>query len=238
MRETSNIYKEIVRGQYYTETRLSVDGTPPDNSIQDKSIFHLETMRRIFPKEWPSVGGCVSGEISAEFFMPEDKIPKMAKLIPYVRVKSLDGSKVSEWLAKGVFYIDTRKIRKWNDGRKIISVAGFDAMLKTEQDYPDSGLNWPAKDIDVVREICAALDIGIDDRTIAIMNKGYKIQYPAGYSCREILGYIAAMYGGNFIMSDVGKLLLCQITGVPKVPRYLINEDENVITLGGVTILV
>lgn len=35
-----------------------------------------------------------------------------------------------------------------------LKIHGYDAILFAEQDYPaDSKLTWPAKDIDVVREI-------------------------------------------------------------------------------------
>jgi hypothetical protein len=111
-------------------------------------------------------------------------------------------------------------------------------MLKAEQDYPASTLSWPAKDIDVVREIAAFIGVSLDPRTIPIFNRGYRIQYPTGYSCRDVLGYIAAAYAGCFVMSDHGELRLITIYGIPKDTRYLIEPSGFAITFGGDRILV
>ena len=126
------------------------------------------------------------------------------------------------------------------DGSSIekIKLHGYDDMLKAEQDYPASTLAWPARDIDVVREIAAFIGVSIDPRTIPIINRGYTIQYPTGYSCRDVLGYIAAMYAGCFVMSDIGELRLITIYGIPRETRYLIDRNGAAITFGGVKILV
>jgi hypothetical protein len=110
-------------------------------------------------------------------------------------------------------------------------------MLKTEQDYEDTALNWPAKDMDVVAEIATAIGVQVDPRTTELL-KGYWVQYPAGYSYREILGYIAAAYAGSFVMSDLGMLRLVRLNGIPRETRYLITETGTVITFGGDRILV
>jgi hypothetical protein len=160
----------------------------------------------------------------------------MARMVPYVRLT--DGARHSEWIQKGVFYIDTRG--KVEDGSSIekIHLHGFDDMLKAEQDYPSSTLSWPARDIDVVREIAAFLGVSVDARTDPIINRGYRINYPAGYSCRDTLGYIAAMYAGSFVMSDLGELRLITIHGIPRESRYLIEATGSAITFGGDRILV
>ena len=74
-------------------------------------------------------------------------------------LRSSDGTRRSEWLQKGVFRIDTRN--KVEDGTKIekITFKGYDDMLKTEQDYEDTALNWPAKDMDVVRRFCRCVPV-------------------------------------------------------------------------------
>jgi hypothetical protein len=107
-----------------------------------------------------------------------------------------------------------------------MTVYGYDHIILTEGDYPSSTNTWPRNDIDVVRDIASEIGIELDNRTIQIINKGYKINYPFGYSMREVLESIAVMYGGNFIMSDDEKLLLVQMGNIPT------QESGNFLDIG------
>ena len=261
MQQTSALYKELLSSNYKMDTRLAIGETGvlitkmgdsitfggvsiltgssgADGGYDESLLCEMETENRMFSGEMPTVGDCISSRIMVEMHKPYGIIPEMARIVPYVRLKSIDGKKYSEWIQKGVFYIDTREDK--DDGSSIekIVLTGYDDMLKAEQDYPASTLAWPARDIDVVREIAAFIGVAIDPRTIPIINRGYTIQYPAGYSCRDVLGYIAAMYAGCFVMSDIGELRLVTIYGIPQETRYLIDRNGQVITFGGVKILV
>lgn len=242
MHQTSEIYKALLeryqegRGDVRYENRLAIGergaladhqgrrilfgGTAirvnfgsPGSAFREDMLLEdgMITTLNVFPGSTPGVGGCVCGEIDVEMRLPAAKIPKRARLIPYVRLT--DGVQTSEWIQKGVFYADTRE----EDPGKTIStltIHGYDAMLRAEADYPgESKLAWPAKDIDVVREIATAMGVGVDSRTVDALKKGYKIQLPTGYSQREVLGYIAASYAGNFVISDLGELLFIFTTG-------------------------
>lgn len=259
MQKTSEIYKELLASDYHTETRLAIGETGvlitkngdritfggdriltgisgADAGYGEDQLIYMRTVRKVFSDDTPSVGGCISSQVEIEMLKPYAEIPKQAKLVPYVRLT--DGVRYSEWIQKGSFYIDTRK--KKEDGSTIekIVIQGYDDILKTEQDYPTSKLKWPAKDIDVVREIADFIGVSVDARTISEIKHEYMIQYPSEYSCREVLGYIAAMYGGCFVMSDLGELRLVTLSGIPPETRYLIAATGQVITFGGVRILV
>jgi hypothetical protein len=242
MQETSDLYKDLYRNDHRTETRLLIGSKDaPISDIQtayyEDSLRSLSTSMRMFSEDTPAVGGCMSGEIKVVMNYPQTQPPRQAKLVPQIRLT--DGVRNSEWISKGVFFIDTR--RKTGEGTKVesLTLTGFDAMLRTEQDYPTSKLTWPATDIDVVREIAAFIGVEIDQRTIGTMDRGYRVQYPGGeYSCRDTLGYIAAMYGACFIMNDVGQLHLVKLNSFPKETNYLIDSNGFAITFGGVRILV
>ena len=259
MQKTSELYRELLASNYTMETRLAigetgklitkqgdtitfggtsilVGATGADGGYDESLLVSMETRNGMFLGEKPLVGCCVIGEIDIEMHKPIGEIPAKARLVPYVRLT--DGKRYSEWIQKGVFYLDTRQ--KKEDGSTIekIVIEGYDDMRKTEQDYPSSSLRWPAKDIDVVREIAEFLDVSVDSRTAALMTWGYWIQYPAEYSCREVLGYIAAMYAGCFVMSDLGELRLVAVNEIPAETRYLIAAAGQPITFGGVRILV
>ena len=49
---------------------------------------------------------------------------------------------------------------------------------------------------------------------------------------REVLGIIAASYGGNFVMSDEGMLLLIRLADLPKETNLLITEYGDTIVFG------
>ena len=215
---------------------ILVGATGGDGGYDETLLVSMEADFQVFSDESPTVGNCVASEIDVQMVKPFADLPRQARLVPYVRLT--DGTRHSEWIQKGVFYIDTRA--KVEDGSSIekIQLHGFDDILKAEQDYPASTLDWPAKDIDVVREIAAFIGVSLDPRTAPIICNGYTIQYPTGYSCRDVLGYIAAMYAGCFIMSDLGELRLVTIHGIPKETRYLIEPTGYAITFGGDRILV
>lgn len=242
MQNTSDLYKELLAGAHSVESRLAVGtkDTPisfPRTFYTEDQLVKMETVRKCFAGEQPSVGSCTSGEITVTMLYPETEPPRHAKIVPQIRLT--DGERCSEWISKGVFYIDTRKHCGVGSGVETLTFTGFDAMLMAEQDYPSSTLMWPAKDIDVVREIAQFIGVDIDPRTVALMTGGYDIQYPGGqYSCRETLGYIAAMYGGSFVMSDIGELRLVTLNSMPKATRYLVDNTGAAITFGGVRILV
>lgn len=236
MRSVSELFKELYENGCKTEVKANISGT---DYFMD-SLVSMRTVRKVFSEDAPVLGACVAGELSLELIAPDVSIPRQAKIIPSVRLT--DGERYSEWLQKGVFYIDTRSTREDATGTKILTIHGYDDMLKTEQDYPESSLNWPAADIDVVNEIASFIGAPVSAKTVELITNAYPIQYPAQYTCRETLGYIAAMYGGCFVMNDLGELVLVVFEPVgdaePAEPSYLITESGDYITFGGVRILV
>lgn len=144
----------------------------------------------------------------------------------------------SEWLPKGVYYIDTRETTKNGDGLNILTIHGYDAMLFAEQDFAGTNLDFPALDTDIVAEIASTMGVLVDSRTYDLMTDAYTLPLPSGYSLREILGYIASMYVGSFIMSETGELRLVSILELPPETNYLIDNAGDAITFGGNRILV
>ena len=104
--------------------------------------------------------------------------------------------------------------------------------------YDSTSLDWPAVDTDVVRDIASLMclpgnqALGIDSRTWDIMTDENQIPLPVGYSLREILGYIASMYAGCFIITERGELRLIALYDLPKETNYLINEAMEYIIFG------
>lgn len=260
MQNTSKLYQDIISGYHWFETRLCIGETGvlieksgdaitfggvrilvtasgPDAGYGEDMLVSMSARKPLFSGT-PTVGNTCAGEIDISIVKPAGTIKKRALLAPYVRAVNQTSS--SEWLPKGKYYIDRRSESEFGSST-LFTLHGYDKMLFADADYPaESNLDWPATDIQVVEEIAADMGVGIDSRVYRIMLNAYEVQYPAGYSEREVLGYIGAMYAGNWYMNDFGELMLIQIAGLPKETRYLIvgGTDKRPITFGGDRILV
>ena len=258
MQETSSLYKQLLadpghwkeytlvigesgvlvneRAEKITfgGTAILVASSGADSGFRESAIISMSTQKSIFHDSNPSVGNCISGQITVDMMKPKGDIPRRARIVPYVRLTN--GIEHSEWIQKGVFFIDRREYS--GDENERITISGYDHIILTEADFPSSTDEWPRMDIDVVRDIASAIGTSVDTRTTQIMDKGYKINYPAEYSMREVLENIAAMYAGSFVMSDTGEMLLVTMFGIPKETSYLIDGAGFTITFGGERILV
>ena len=160
MQNVSRLYAEIYYSQnYYVETSLVigekgylitedaerilfgdtaiiVDGSSSGDSGYGETLINsIKTTRRVFSNNKPEVGCCPSSEIYVEMHNPKGNIERMAMIVPYVRLVSYDDGRRSEWLRKGVYFIDTRDNTHNDDNLDIVTMHGYDAMMKTEVPY-------------------------------------------------------------------------------------------------------
>ena len=238
MQEVSDLYKSIVSGPYQTEVKLVIGETEYG---MDK-LVSLNTERSVLGSETPKLGRAVAREIDVTLYAESADIPRMAAMRPYVR--AVNGVSSSEWIPKGVFYIDTRQ-----QEQDTLVIHGYDAMMFAEAAYPESALDWPAADIDVVEEIADALNVDVDSRTTALITQQFPIQLPDQYvtdgsedmsevfTMRETLAGIAGLYGGVFVFNDLGELQLLCPWDAPEETFLLTTETGNYITVGGDRIL-
>lgn len=197
MHQTSELYKKIVADRFHkVECKLLIDGV----EYYENDLVSIETENNLFAEEAPSCGNAVSGTITAELRTPNAVIRAKAKMELFARVTS--GDLASEWIPKGVYFLDTREKKKTKNGEDtVIVLDGFDAILMGEQEYIPSG-DWPKSDSEVLSEMCLILGV----ECVWHPDKNFHIQKPVGYSVREIIGYIAAMYGGSVTMDGSGRL--------------------------------
>ena len=232
MQPTTALYREILAvPDHWFETQLVIDGV---GTFGESELFSISTNLEMF-QDAPTIGKAAAGEIHIKMMLPETEIPDMACLRPQVRV--CNDTDQSEWLPQGVYYIDTRERTKNDDGLNVLTIHGYDAMLKTEQMY-NGRITGDSVDIDMVNEIAYQIDVDVDPRTTTLMTAAFTIPFPVGYTYREILGYIASMYVGCFVMTDAGKLRLVSVLELPKETNYLIDQIGDPITFGGDRILV
>lgn len=183
------------------------------------------------------IGNAVTAKLTLSLFA--ESIPRGARIERYIRLRN--GEQVSEWIPKGVFFINRRSEE---DG--YWTVEAFDTMRKADQPWePNQALNFPLSMPEAVSEFARIMGVRIDPRTE--LNPAYTIDYPASdpesetgdyYSIRQELQWIAAAHGGNWVMTDVGELRLVPLLSIPEETNHLVTERGDAITLGGVKLLV
>lgn len=236
MQATSPRYQELLALPHEKESRLLIDGvtyTAP-KLVKDS----LQTVGSLFSDTTPAVGGAVAGEISVQLLgVASSSVARMAELRPQVRLVG-DSGDPSEWIAQGVYNVDKRS---YNKQTGVLTLHGYDKMLATEQWYTGSVGTGGVTDIDIVNRVCTQVGIELDSETAAFFTasgRSYVIAAPTDYTCRELLQTIAGCYGGNWMMTAVGKLRLVLLDSIPAETNYLVDGVGNAITFGGDRILV
>ena len=237
MNSTSSLYNSIISGIHRFEVKVNISGADYGMDV----LTSLNSCRSVFGSGSPRLGLAPAGELSLSLYASSASVPRMAALQPYFRV--VNDTQQSEWIAKGVYYVDTREA---DTATGLLTLHAYDSMLKGERPFTEeepnvsgsssertsSGVNelsaslteendtelvrtiWPAADIDVVTEIAAALGVTVDAQTTSLMTAGFMIPLPAQYTLRETLQYIAALYGGSFVITDENTLRLIPLWSV------------------------
>lgn len=233
MLQTSAKYKEILKNpRHWKETRLNIAGA---DYMEADIISASIPQTGIFSTF--DIGNCVSKELDIEIF-PKGTIPRQAKIQAFVRLV-LD-SDFSEWIPQGTFFI---KHRAKDKATGALSITAFDSMLKTDEVWLNEDYdleNWPMSQADAVNDIAHRIGVEVDPRTV--LSDKFPVDYPVDengdMTMREVLSGIAISNAGNWVITLEGKLLLLKITDMPPETNYLINEDGDAITFGGVRIIV
>ena len=239
MQNTSALYQSIISGTYSTEVQLLIMGDDnAEHTIDHTGLVNgIEIVEGCFDQTF-SVGNAVAAEISVQMLAPIGWTPaRMAQMKPYFRVTN--GAQTSEWLPKGVFFIDTRKRTKNAYSDDLMEIHGYDRMMMAEQDYP--GVNWVTKkDWEVLEEICSYItgwSLNAETKAYIQSLTTFNVSTPYSFTIREVLQSIAAMRAGNFVMDENGELKLIPLTSAPPDTNYLINNNGNPITFGGARIV-
>ena len=239
MNSTSSLYNSIFSGIHRFEVKVNIGSIDYSMNV----LTSLNSCRSVFGSGSPRLGLAPAGELSLSLYLNSASVPRMAEIRPYFRV--VNDTQQSEWIAKGVYFVDTREA---DTTTGLLTLHAYDAMLKGEQAYPSTEHLWPYSDINVVTEIASFLGIAVDARTTELMTAGFLIPLPAQYTMRETLQYIAALYGGSFVITDSNCLRLIplwsvkseadaplggthRLTAAPAFPactgvRFLLDNDQ------------
>ncbi len=234
MHTVSDLWQQMLADPAHAvEAKLKIAGVEyGEDQIVRKSLMVYGGLYSTF-----GIGNCCARQIEFEIY-PQGTIPRQAKIEVYMRLRL--GEQVSEWIPKGVFFFSTRKTDRITG---VLSVHGYDAMLKAEETWLDSTYDaktWPMPAATAVADIAARMGVAVDSRTV--LDAAFPMQYPVDdkgdMTMREALGRIAVANAGNWTITDEGKLLLVGLNSMPAETHYLITETGSAITFGGVRILV
>lgn len=146
MQTASTTYQNLLASGALTEVRIDVLEKTGTSLIASYGMDRIAAstldgdcrptiLRQIFANDRPEVGSVCSGEFDFAVLPRNNQIPRMAMVRPYVRMN--DGSLVSEWLPKGIFYV-SRRVRDRKSG--LLTFQCFDAVRKANVPYvPESG---------------------------------------------------------------------------------------------------
>lgn len=223
----------VYDGEY--DFRLQIDGRYFDMS----QIRSTRVSNQLCDVKF-EIGQTACGQIDIEMEKPSSDFSRMAKIIPYTR--RIDSQTVGDWKRRGIYYIDTREEEVDSGGNSLLHLTGYDGMLKTSKDYGNLGLTYPATTLAAVRKLASLSGLELDTETANLLNDGQTIPEPKYYTGREILGFIAAMYGGSFMMTSEGKLKLVNMADMlvadEELEDKVLADQSNVpIEIGGVYIL-
>ena len=215
MNSTSSLYNSIFSGIHRFEVKVNIAGTDYGMNV----LTSLNSRRSAFGSGSPRLGLAPAGELSLSLYLDSGSVPRMAEIRPYFRV--VNDSRQSEWIAKGVYYVDTREA---DTTTGLLTLQAYDSILKGEVKYPSTSHSWPYSDINTVTEIASFLGVAVDAQTTSLMTAGFMIPLPAQYTLRETLQHIGALYGGSFVITDQNTLRL--------IPLWSVKTTEDA-PLGG-----
>lgn len=205
MQSTDATYRSIVSGPYSVEYKAEINGVTYDQS----TIYSIPKISSALFEKF-SVGNAVASSLILSVY-PQGTIPPMSSVDIYFRVKN--ATQTSSWFPKGKFFIDVRKLNK--DG--VLSLECYDAMLKTEYTFMESGAWTERSARSVVNTIASDIGVYVEQSTLdtlyysSLRISSIPVIGEDGTTGRDILCGIASALGGNFIMDELGQLKLVQL---------------------------
>lgn len=214
---SKNWVKIAAKGDFDTEAVAYINGkkyTEISAPVIDRTVI----------SEPLSVGNCATASLQLSI-LTDDNIPPGSEVVIKARIKK--GNLCSEWKSFGTFFIDSRDTSY--DG--LVSLTCYDAMKKADQpmvsDDNYNTLGWPKKMTDVVILIAEMISVKIDERTAIKTAEYYQCDFPKELSMRQVLEGIAAVHGGNWIITEDNALRLVPPMVIPDDTWDIVDEYYN-----------
>lgn len=224
MQQHSETWSRIVaNGDFRLETVAVIGG------VEYSTITAPVITNGLLSDKSLSVGNCISGTLEFSV-MTNDPIAKSAQVV--IKSRVTDETTYSEWLEFGTFWVDHRSVDESLD-EKLTTLVCFDAMLKGNQPYADNSQTvvWPKPMTTVVARICEQMGVQLDSRTVIKTGADYVVTKPDDdTTLLDILSWIGQLHGGNWTVTQQGKLRLVPLVSAPSETFYVIDENMRRIT--------
>lgn len=251
MQERSELWKTLAASDSSRlETAAEIDGVV-------YTSISAPIISRNLMTEPLSVGNASSASLQFSV-LSDNSIPESAEV--KIKMRFSDGSRYSEWLPAGTFFVANRK----EDGvvRKLTSFTCFDALRKAEEtDWTDTFWDYADRKIpmrEIINDVANSIEVEVDDRTWEHIRDGpdYVCELPKlietftpfiegdtegievrqylrnkGATKRKVLGYIGACMGGNWHITPENKLRFVPILNSPDAESA--EDPLNVIAITG-----
>ena len=187
---------------HITQYRFTINGSV----MSPDFIQGVPTIEKPMMLE-PVIGRCCTGSLTIDVRQGDvDRIPKAASVNVDCRLSSYDKTIASDWIPQGRYFVTKRS--GYGD---LVTLTCRDSMIYAGKTYLDkAGIHtWPATMAAVLADIARVMNVSIDDRTDIQTGTEYMINTPEDDTLMsEVLAQIAAVHGGNFIVTESGKLRL------------------------------
>ena len=165
MHTVSDLWRQLLADPMHaTEVKLRIAGVEYGaDKIVRRSLAVYGGLYSTF-----GIGNCCARQIDFEV-IPQGTIPRQAKIEVFARLTL--GEQASEWISKGVFFFSTRKTDRVTG---VLSVHGYDAMLKAEETWLDSSYDaktWPMPAATAVADIAQRMGVEVDSRNEKVGKK-------------------------------------------------------------------
>ena len=223
MLNTSQLYKDLFSQGAIEEYKIVVDDT---EYLQDSIYDTIWVKQQLFSTDTFNVGGFALSTLEVKLKVPTISIPRNAFIKFYYRLTN--GDENSEWIPK--FSGRVVKRRRFTDDVTTIEAlskgANYDVFLDV---FPDATDIYPADNREIAN-LCAT-HLGLPIENINEIYDGNNVEYPNEETVISVLQYIAALSGGNWIITEDDNLRLVvlnkTITDIPKYSAFnIVSEEE------------
>lgn len=214
MRSRTTLWDSITRrGNFELETKAKIGNV-------EYTAISAPAIERTLMSSPLSVGNCQAATLALSI-LTDDEIAKSSPVVIYGRVNN--GTSFSEWKEFGTFLINQRD----TSYEGLVTLNCYDAMLKASQTYVNGSneAGWPKTMSAVVNEIAYRIGVTVDARTGIKNGTDYMVPFPSGLSMLQVLGYIGACHGGNWIITEENKLRLVPLVTSPDETFSVIDYD-------------
>jgi hypothetical protein len=176
----------LLYARYYS--KYTVDGKEYNQTLNEFKYSNI-----INPNNSISIGNTCSSSVTFSIYNPEITLENKDITI----FEGVKGDSGIEYVQIGIF-----TVTKEESNGEYTKYTAYDKMYKAEKGY-FTKLTYPSTDKAILEEICTKLGIQL---ATSITNTHTITDKPQGYTMREMIGYMAALQGGNAAINSDGNL--------------------------------